>query len=148
MIKIKIPYGEWFTVLLVAFCLTNSYGQNTHINISGIRSEKGQIVLNVFKNNEDYEQEKVYKKFVFEKKKFENGIMTIACDLEQGTYGITLIDDENKNGALNKNLIGIPKEGFGFSNFFMEKLKKPAFSDFKLAVKPQNNKVTIKVKYM
>lgn len=148
MIKIKIPHAGWFTGLLAIFFLTNSYGQNTHINISGIRSEKGQIILNVFKNNEDYEQGKVYKKFVFEKKKIQNGIMTISCDLEQGIYGITLIDDENKNGELNKNLIGIPKEGFGFSNFFMEKLKKPAFNDFKLAVKPQDNKVIIKVKYM
>lgn len=148
MIKIKTSAAKWFTGLLVAFCLSNSYGQNTHINVSGIRSEKGQIILNVFKNNEDYEHEKVYKKIVFEKKKIENGIMTITCDLDQGIQGITLIDDENKNGELNKNLIGIPKEGFGFSNFVFEKLKKPAFNDFKLTVKPQNNKVTIKVKYM
>jgi uncharacterized protein (DUF2141 family) len=144
----KIPQTGWLIVLLAILSLTSSYGQNTLITISGIRSEKGQIILNVFKNSEDYEQEKVSKKLIFEKKAISNNLMIITYDLEPGTYGITLIDDENKNGELNKNLIGIPKEGFGFSNFFMEKMKKPAFDDFKITIKKPNNKITIKVKYM
>lgn len=68
--------------------------------------------------------------------------------LDPGTYGITLLDDENKNGEMEKNVIGIPKEGFGFSNFFMEKKKKPSFSDFKTNIKGEGDKVQIKVKYM
>ncbi|CAM3553668.1 DUF2141 domain-containing protein [Flavobacterium chungbukense] len=148
MIQIKNTKKGWGIVLIILLCLSNSYGQNTAIKISGIRSEKGQIILNVIKNSEDYEQEKVSKKLIFDKKAISNDLMIINCDLEPGTYGITLIDDENKNGELNKNLIGIPKEGFGFSNFFMEKMKKPAFDDFKVTVKNTGNKITIKVKYM
>lgn len=148
MIQIKIPQTGWLTILIVILSLTNTYGQNTNVKISGIRSEKGQIILNVFKNSEDYEQEKVFKKLVFEKKAVDNGSIMINCDIEPGVYGITLIDDENKNGELNKNLIGIPKEGFGFSNFFMEKMKKPVFDDFKITIKNPNSKITIKVKYM
>lgn len=144
----KIPPAAWLMFLTALLCLSSSYGQNTNIKISDIRSSKGQIILNVFKNSEDYEQEKVFKKLVFEKKAVDNGIMNINCDLDPGVYGITIIDDENKNGELNKNFIGIPKEGFGFSNFFMEKMKKPVFDDFKITIKTQNNKITIKVKYM
>ncbi|KUJ62743.1 hypothetical protein AR687_04920 [Flavobacteriaceae bacterium CRH] len=148
MIQMKNTKKGWGIVLIILLCLSNSYGQNTAIKVSGIRSEKGQIILNVFKNSQDYEQEKVSKKLIFDKKAISNDLMIINCDLEPGTYGITLIDDENKNGELNKNLIGIPKEGFGFSNFFMEKMKKPAFDDFKVPVKNTGNKITIKVKYM
>lgn len=147
MIKIKIPNAARLITLIAIFCLSSSYGQNTQIKVSEIRSGKGQIILNVFKNNEDYQEEKVSKKLVFEKK-IENGSMIINCTLEPGTYGITLIDDENKSGELNKNMLGIPKEGFGFSDFFMEKMKKPAFDDFKVNIKNQNNKISIKVKYM
>lgn len=147
MIKIKIPNATRFITLIAIFCLSSSYGQNTQIRVSEIRSGKGQIILNVFKSNEDYQEEKVSKKLVFEKK-IENGSMIINCTLEPGTYGITLIDDENKSGELNKNMLGIPKEGFGFSDFFMEKMKKPAFDDFKVNVKNQNNKISIRVKYM
>jgi uncharacterized protein (DUF2141 family) len=53
-----------------------------------------------------------------------NGTLILTGDLEPGTYGITLVDDENKNGTLDKSFFGMPKEGFGFSNFFIEKLKK------------------------
>ena len=147
MIKIKIPNAARLITLIAIFCLSSSYGQNTQIRVSEIRSGKGQIILNVFKNDEDYQKEKVSKKLVFEKK-IENGSMIINCTLDPGTYGITLIDDENKSGELNKNMLGIPKEGFGFSDFFMEKMKKPAFDDFKVNVKNQNNKISIRVKYM
>ena len=88
------------------------------------------------------------KKFVFDKKAIANGKMTVNCILEPGVYGITLIDDENKNNELNKNILGIPKEGFGFSNFFMEKMKKPDFNDFKVDLRNNKNKISIKVKYM
>jgi uncharacterized protein (DUF2141 family) len=73
--------------------------------------------------------------------------MTVELTLEAGTYGITLLDDENANGKIDKNFIGIPKEGFGFSNFFMTKMKKPAFDEFKVDLKTQP-RVEIKVKYM
>jgi len=68
--------------------------------------------------------------------------------LDAGIYGITLLDDENSNDKMDKSFIGMPKEGFGFSNFFMEKLKKPSFEDFKIQLKNDNAKIDIKVKYI
>lgn len=37
-------------------------------------------------------------------------------DLAQGTYAIKLFHDANDNGKLDKNFLGIPSEGYGFSN--------------------------------
>ena len=37
-------------------------------------------------------------------------------DLPSGDYGVAAIHDENSNAKLDKNLLGIPKEGFGFAN--------------------------------
>lgn len=121
--------------------------QETDIKITGIRSARGKIMLNVFKDSESYDKELPYKKLTFDKKALVNGTLTIKCELEPGTYGITMIDDENDNGKIDKNLIRMPKEGFGFSNFFMEKLKKPTFDDFKVDLKA-HHQVEIKVKYM
>jgi uncharacterized protein (DUF2141 family) len=121
--------------------------KETEMNITGIRSSKGNIVINVFKDDAGYNDEKPYKQFTFDKKAMANGTLTVRCNLEEGVYGITLLDDENGNGKIDKNFIRVPKEGFGFSNFFMEKLKKPAFDDFKVDLKT-HHKVGIKVKYM
>lgn len=141
----------YVSAMIFFLCLINpslAHAQDSSITISNIRSAKGQIILNVFKDSESYEKEIVLKKFVFDKKAIANGKMTVNCVLEPGVYGITLIDDENKNNELNKNILGIPKEGFGFSNFFMEKMKKPDFNDFKVDLRNNKNKISIKVKYM
>lgn len=36
--------------------------------------------------------------------------------LPAGKYALSVFHDENGNGQLDKNLLGIPKEGYGFSN--------------------------------
>jgi uncharacterized protein (DUF2141 family) len=121
--------------------------KETELNITGIRSAKGNIIINVFKDDVSYNDEKPSKQFIFDKKAMANGTLNVKCNLEEGVYGITLLDDENGNGKIDKNFIRMPKEGFGFSNFFMEKLKKPAFDDFKVDLKT-HPKVGIKIKYM
>lgn len=135
--------------LLVMLNVSAAFAQNIQVKITGIKSDKGQIVLNVFKDNKTYDDQKPYKKFLFEKKDVLDGTVVLNCTLDAGTYGITLLDDENKNGVIDKNLVGIPKEGFGFSNFYMTKMSKPSFDDFKVDVKSAaENKIEIKVKYM
>jgi len=53
------------------------------------------------------------------------------CDFEDippGTYAITVIHDENTDGKLDTNWLGIPKEGYGFSNDVKALLGAPPFS--------------------
>ncbi len=41
------------------------------------------------------------------------------CDFEDippGRYALAVIHDENMNGKLDANWLGVPKEGYGFSN--------------------------------
>ncbi|MEN2399267.1 DUF2141 domain-containing protein [Flavobacterium sp. MC2016-06] len=138
------------SALIGFICLFNTaaIAQIRSVTVTDIRSEKGQLIINVFKDSKSYEKEVAFKKFQFDKKAVINGKMTINFALEPGVYGITLIDDENRDNELNKNIIGIPKEGFGFSNFFMSKMKKPDFEDFKVDLRNKENKISIQVKYM
>lgn len=134
-------------VLFIGLASYIHANHDTEIEVTGIRSPKGKIVLNVFKDNASYDDEKPFKKLAFDKKNITSGTLNINCELEPGTYGFTVIDDENDNGKIDKNFIGVPKEGFGFSNFFMEKMKKPTFDDFKVDLRTQP-KIIIRVKYM
>lgn len=43
-------------------------------------------------------------------------VRLIFSDLEAGAYAVKLYHDENNNGALDTNMLGIPSEGYGFSN--------------------------------
>jgi len=53
------------------------------------------------------------------------------CDFEDvppGTYALAVIHDENMNGKLETNWLGIPKEGYGFSNDAKGILGAPSFA--------------------
>jgi len=41
---------------------------------------------------------------------------TATWDLLPGDYGVAVIHDENRNHKLDRNFLGIPKEGFAFAN--------------------------------
>jgi uncharacterized protein (DUF2141 family) len=47
-----------------------------------------------------------------------NGAKTTCAfeDVAPGTYAVAVVHDENANGRLDKNLFGVPTEGYGVSN--------------------------------
>ena len=49
-------------------------------------------------------------------------------DIPPGTYALAVIHDENMNGKLDTNWLGIPTEGYGFSNDAKAMLGPPSFS--------------------
>ena len=57
--------------------------------------------------------------------------MATRCDFEEispGTYALSIIHDENMNGRLDTNWLGIPNEGYAFSNDVKVFLAAPSFS--------------------
>lgn len=44
-----------------------------------------------------------------------------------GTYAVTILHDENSDGKMNFNWIGMPTEGYGFSNGATATLLPPSF---------------------
>ncbi len=68
--------------------------------------------------------------------------------LPPGVYGLVFVDDENNDGKMTNRKIGIPKEGFGFSNFYLKVLKKPKFSDFSFSLKENFETMQIRLRYM
>jgi len=50
------------------------------------------------------------------KENVKKGSFSKVVMVEQGTYGIKIYIDKNNNNKFDFNIIGIPKEQFGFSN--------------------------------
>ena len=51
----------------------------------------------------------------------------VARDLSPGQYAVSVYHDENGNGELDTNLIGIPSEGYGFGNDASATFGPPSF---------------------
>lgn len=72
------------------------------------------------------------------------------CDFENiptGTYAIAVIHDENMNGKLDANWLGIPKEGYGFSNTAKGVASAPLFSAASFPYDGQNLELTVSLNY-
>jgi len=123
--------------------------QNITVSISGIRAEKGQIVIGVFKDSDTYHKEEPFVNEIFPKINLLQEAMSVQFSLEPGVYGLCLLDDENNNGKMEYNFLGMPKEGFGFSDYSHKGITKPKFDSFKFTLnKDQNKNISIKVRYI
>ncbi len=49
-------------------------------------------------------------------------------DLPVGQYAIAIYHDKNSNEQFDTNFMGLPKEGYGFSNDVMGRFGPPSFS--------------------
>lgn len=62
------------------------------------------------------------------------GEATVVLEnIAAGTYAISSYHDENANGKLDTNLVGIPREQYGFSNGAKAKIGPPSFEAAKFS---------------
>lgn len=90
------------------------------IEIYNLKNSKGQIVLDLQDENKNSI------KAVFQEIKDNQCIITIT-NLSPGKYTFRYFHDENNNKKLDTDWIGIPTEGFGFSNNAKGKFGPPSY---------------------
>lgn len=134
-------------ILLIFFSLLPIKTQALWVDIEGIRNKEGIIQLAVFENQEQFSDEKPSYVYEVNKLLIEKGKISVAVNLNIGTYGITILDDEDHSGYITYKFLVYPVEGVGFSDFYLDKLKKPKFSDFSFQLTEKNQRVTVKMKY-
>ena len=140
-----IPFGNAITIKIKKTSVPIAIS----VTIKDIKTPNGQILMGIYKDDVSFDKEIAYKKVQAFKTKISNGTLVVEVKLEPGKYGISLMDDENFNGKMDYNFIGIPKEGFGFSNYYHSGLTKPKLKSFAFEViENKNTKVEVKMKYM
>ena len=109
------------------------------VEIENLRNGSGNILVALI----DAEKNQVMGKTG----QIQNGKSLIVFEnLKPEKYAIKYIHDENANGKLDKNFMGIPKEGYGISNnaygfFGPEEFEKQLF------VLRRSSKINLQTKY-
>jgi len=73
---------------------------------------------------------------------------TIFSGLAPGTYAVSVLHDENNNGKLDTNWLGIPREGVGASNDARAMFGPPSFEAAKIVLAPPGATYTIRIMYL
>lgn len=96
------------------------------IQITGLKSNAGQVLIALTNSKENYDsREEAYQgQEVTIKNKKATAVFT---EIPHGTYAIKLYHDINKNGKLDSNFFGVPKEPYGFSNNARGRFGPPSF---------------------
>ena len=114
------------------------------IHVNNVKSKKGSIQIGLFTSEADYLKNPVEKKVI---KSTGKDVTVVFENLQPGDYALSVIHDENENGELDSNALGIPKEGFAFGNNALGSFGPPPFEKAKITIVDQNVKQEIKLKY-
>jgi uncharacterized protein (DUF2141 family) len=117
------------------------------VKVTDLRSSKGSLLIGLYKDQATFSKQIPYLSKKIEKSKLRNGVVDFTLSLPIGTYGVTLLDDENGNGKCDYGFF-LPKEGFGFSDYYHRGLSSPKFDDFGFRLLKDDQSVVVKVKYM
>ena len=71
----------------------------------------------------------------------------LLAGLAPGRYAVTLFHDENNNQRLD-TLLGIPREGFGFSRNPVVRFGAPKFRQVDIQLAPGINRQTLRLQYL
>ena len=104
-------------VLAIAFTASPALSQSSStisLEVSGFKNTRGILNCRLFTKPSDFPD--------------GEGILTVrvpiagpntSCtfsNIEPGTYAVAVVHDENSDGKLDKNFVGVPSEGYGVSN--------------------------------
>jgi uncharacterized protein (DUF2141 family) len=96
------------------------------VEVVGLRSNKGQVMVALYRDTDDFPSKKGRYKYLLLKPQNHTAIGVFE-DLQPGKYAIAAILDENKSFDMDKNIVGFPTEQYGFSNNAREQFSAPSF---------------------
>ena len=99
------------------------------LEIGGFRNNHGQALIYLYPNATGFPETEAP-----EVRKFAREIVAQRVDLRidnlpYHAYALAVLHDENRNGQMDKNLLGFPLEGFGFSRNPTHLFGPPSFSE-------------------
>ena len=121
----------WFFAS-VLFALLHKETVSLEVKVSGFPSNKGQAYVALFNSSETFPQYG---------KQLNGKIVAIDqlkskvtfTNLSPGSYAIAVYHDVNKNDKLDKNVLGMPTESYGFSNNARATFSAPSYQDAKVS---------------
>ncbi len=131
-----------FAIYIVGLlaCLQTS-AQTLEVCITNIRNTKGQLCVAIFTNDQDFKAEIPFWEKQYTKADVDNKTFRIVIQIPPGIYGMSVLDDENSDGKMKYNFVGLPLEGFGFSNYKHKGIRKPRFKQFSFNIEINQKKL-------
>ena len=146
------------TVLLILFSPAVTASE-LRITVEGIRSTRGTILIGLYDSLETFTRAIEFPAkdgFLNDPDRFAAVALranaarrsaVVLTNLDPGQYAIILFHDENGNGKIDKNVLGVPIEPYGFSNNVQGFLGPPAYKEAIMEINADDQAVRIVLIY-
>jgi uncharacterized protein (DUF2141 family) len=129
-------------------CLGSPSNVWVYVTVDGVRNAKGQVAATIYADNPDRFLIKNGSLYVVRTPTVAGATKFCVFLPQTGVYAIAVYHDEDNSGTINRaGVLGIPTEGFGFSNNPPTLASLPTFRSVRLAIPRANLSTTIHLKY-
>ncbi|NNF33512.1 MAG: DUF2141 domain-containing protein [Saprospiraceae bacterium] len=132
-----------FIIFLIPF--SGNSQATLKVSVHAINEPKGELFIGLYNSESTFKNtDSVYMDQIIP---IDSSIMvTYFEELPQGSYALTMFQDKNSNGKMDKGIFGQPKEKYGFSNNPKIMFKSPGFEKCMFKVTERDTTVYIKMK--
>ena len=113
------------------------------VSITNIRTDKGTLLVSVTNTEAGWNNQE--KPVAAAKVAATGKDAVLHFTLPAGSYAVQVMHDENDNGKLDANFMGIPTEGYGFSNN-PQVMRRAHFSEAKFEVADGASSIVINLR--
>ena len=134
--------GSAAALLLVS---ATAISADLEVVVSGLRSAEGHARVAVHKRVPDAAFTEAGVVAATFRTAGEGELRFVFADLAPGEYAVAAFHDADADGKLNTNLLGLPTEGFGFSNGAVGFMGPPDFDEAAVTIGTASERVTVSV---
>ena len=131
--------------LCLLFLASTAQAADLTVTVENVPSAKGKLSLGLYKKGDAFPDGKA--SYEVDVPAVQGHVIYTFKDLPPGRYALTGFHDENNNGKMDYTFIGIPKEGFFFSNDASPKLSAPSFDACAITVADKPIAITVHIQH-
>jgi uncharacterized protein (DUF2141 family) len=118
------------------------------VTVAGLRNTDGNLSVALFNVKKGFpgKYEKALRKIDVPAAGAEH--VVVFDNVPYGLYAVAVRHDENGNGKLDTNILGMPKEGVGTSNNPKSRFGPPSFEDASFTLDKSTMELTVNLRYL
>lgn len=116
------------------------------VRVHGLSNDRGRVAVAVFASADAFPDQK--RALTGQLAKIEKGRAAVRfTGLRPGTYAVAVLHDENQNSKMDFNFLGMPLEGYGFSNDASAPFGPPSFKAAAFVLRPRDSFIPVRTRY-
>ncbi len=133
-------------MIVPALVIAMTLAPTLSVRVEGARNARGLIRLALFHSAEGFPED--HPKAVRTLSVAAAGAVEVTLqDVPEGTWALAVLHDENADGRLDKNLLGVPREGICVSGLSGRMWRIPTFEDARFVLPAKGLKLTLGLQY-